>query len=146
MYKNGRRLFSWEDPPPLEVFGQPELSFFPERITLRSGFRSPGGGYLKEAVYVPDISSLRPDDEWGGHAMLYLSVSDPNGEIWLKVSWATDWMAATKCFRSQPVTSISGDERWDKFFERVSQLPILPEERCVIISRTIKEVGPEKKN
>ncbi len=65
--------------------------------------------------------------------MLYLSVSDTNGEIWLQVSWAGDWMKATKCFRGQPVASVSGDEGWDKYFERVGGLPIMPDEKCLII-------------
>jgi hypothetical protein len=38
MYKNGRLVLSWEDPLPLEVPGQPELGFFPERITLKNSF------------------------------------------------------------------------------------------------------------
>ncbi len=135
MYKNGSLVFSWEDPPPLEAPDNPDLRFFPERITLSGAFNSPGGEYLKRAVYIPDISSFRKDEEFGGHARAYVSVCDPNGEVWLQVSLAGDWRKATKWFRGRRVNSVWGEARWDAFFDYArSRLPILPEERCVIIS------------
>lgn len=136
MYRNGRRLFSWEDPPPLEVPGKPELRNFPERITLTSAFNSPAGGFVKRALYVPDLSSLQKDEEYGGHALAYVSVCEPNGEIWLQVSLAGDWKRATKWFRGQRIKSVWGEAQWDVFFDCVGRLPILPDERCMIITST----------
>jgi|GEM_PF-4402754 len=132
MYKNGRRLFSWEEPPPLQVPGRSEFSLFPERLILAAGINVFGESYVKTAVYVPDLDSLQPDDEWGGFRMWFLSVNDKNAEILLQVSLAGDWMAATKFFGGRPVARYNGDERWDEFFGRVSRLPILIDEQCVV--------------
>jgi hypothetical protein len=140
MYKNGRLYFSWEEPLPLEVPGMPELRFFPERITLSCHSDSLDDGCLKKAVYVPDISSLRENEERGGYEMWYLNISDPNGEVLFWACLTGEWMEAKKFFRGQPVAEVDGGERWDGFFERVSQLPIPPEERCIIIRQPIEKI------
>ena len=132
MYKNGRLYFSWEDPLPLDILGLPELSFFPERLSLRSSITLSDGCYVRESVYVPDFSSLDKNQELGGHEMRYLSISDPAAEIWLWASETGEWMRAKKQFVGRTVGTVMGDERWDRFFERVSQLPILPEENCIV--------------
>jgi hypothetical protein len=135
MYKNGRLIFTWEDPPPLDVPGRQELGSFPERITLTNVSSSPGGEFVRRAVYVPDLSTFGDDEEWGGHVMTYVGVSDPAAVIRLHVSLAEDWMAAGKWFRGQFVTGLKGDDRWDVFFDQVGGLPIHPEERCMIVDR-----------
>jgi hypothetical protein len=141
MYKRGRLYFSWEDPLPLDVLGLPELSFFPERIILRSSFSSSDGRYLKESVYVPDFSSLGEDKELGGHEMRYLSINDPDAEIWLWASVTGEWMRARKYYFGRAVDAVLSDERWDRFFERVSQLFIFPEENCIVTTHAVRVIG-----
>jgi len=136
MYRNGRRLFSWEDPPPLDVPGRPEMSFFPERITLENRLDTPDGAFLKKAVYIPDLSSFQGDGESGGlwqYSLTYLGVGDPDGEIRLFASLSGDWMEAVKMFCRRRDASVCGSERWDRFFNEVAALPIAPEETCMIV-------------
>ena len=136
MYKNGRLIFSWEDPPPLDIPGQPEMELFPERITLENRFETPDGTRTKRAVYVPDRSSFEDGGEIGGYwqyGLTYLGLSDPDGEVRVHVSLSGDWTDAIKLFRGQETAHVYGTARWDRFYEEVGKLPIDPEERCLVV-------------
>lgn len=111
--------YFWEPPRPFEIPGRPELRFFPERIVLFDRIGSPKEELIRQAIYVPDLSSFRPSPEWNPEAMpgelelyemMYVSASDLNAEMKFEASLLGGYLHAGKYFQGQLADGVSGGE------------------------------------